>query len=642
MIVATAGHVDHGKTSLIKQLTGVDTDTLKEEKQRGLSINLGYAYLANDNKSIGFIDVPGHRRFINTMISGVSSINLALVAVAANEGLKPQTIEHLEILRLLDIKRYLIVLTHIDKTDTTQRKLVAKQVQKAIGLGTPVFEVDNMKGTGIDRLRDYLLTVAEEYSSNSKNGYFRLSIDRTFLLKGVGLTVTGTVMSGRVSEGENLVLLPHKKNVRVREIYSQNEKSRKSQIGERCALQISGIEKKDISRGDWLHGRFDILNSNRINVRLEISSYLNFTVKHLCPVKLYIGAKLISAKLYLLARKTDGFSLAAGSRVYAQIIIEGEVSCCKGDKFVLRDDSELVTLGGGSVLEPWAEYDPVFAENKRRYLEALELPTPLQTLTRLAIEGKCLVNLTHFELLQNLNKNDLETILKDEKLKKKIRLFSDANHTYLVSRENWDQCRHNIINCIKDYHRSHPDLPGADMDRLLVDLNKVPDKVLVTTIVNELKDEKVLIQTNGYIGIPGFVPILLETESAAWQIVEQAMRAYHQQIPTFSNIQDDLSLEKMAVDLVLKKALKEGRVYKLGGNRVVLPDLLVQFADKIKQLVARKPRFLVSEVKSVLGLGRNSCIDLMEYFDQIGFTRRIGSERVINDSEVINRYRKIK
>ena len=163
MIVATAGHVDHGKTSLIKQLTGVDTDTLKEEKQRGLSINLGYAYLAN-NKSIGFIDVPGHRRFINTMISGVSSINLALVAVAANEGLKPQTIEHLEILRLLDIKRYLIVLTHIDKTDTTQRKLVAKQVQKAIGLGTPVFEVDNMKGTGIDRLRDYLLTVAKEYS----------------------------------------------------------------------------------------------------------------------------------------------------------------------------------------------------------------------------------------------------------------------------------------------------------------------------------------------------------------------------------------------------------------------------------------------------------------------------------------------
>ena len=182
MIVATAGHVDHGKTSLIKQLTGVDTDTLKEEKQRGLSINLGYAYLANDNRSIGFIDVPGHRRFINTMISGVSSINLALVAVAANEGLKPQTIEHLEILRLLDIKRYLIVLTHIDKTDTTQRKLVAKQMQKAIGLGTPVFEVDNMKGTGIDRLRDYLLTVAEEYSPNSKNGYFRLSIDRTFLL----------------------------------------------------------------------------------------------------------------------------------------------------------------------------------------------------------------------------------------------------------------------------------------------------------------------------------------------------------------------------------------------------------------------------------------------------------------------------
>ena len=222
MIVATAGHVDHGKTSLVKNLSGVDTDNLDEEKRRGLSINLGYAYLQADaDTTIGFIDVPGHSRFINTMIAGVSSIDLALLIVAADEGLMPQTIEHIEVLSLLNISQYVVVISHIDRVEIVRAKEVAKSVQEKLGLRCPVFEVNNLNGAGIDNLKKYLVDTAKQQKAKCRRGYFRLSIDRSFLLKGIGLVVTGTAISGMVTEGDKLFLLPDNREVRVRGIYSE-------------------------------------------------------------------------------------------------------------------------------------------------------------------------------------------------------------------------------------------------------------------------------------------------------------------------------------------------------------------------------------------------------------------------------------
>jgi len=638
VLIATAGHVDHGKTSLIKQLTGTDTDKLKEEKQRGFSINLGYAYLTKNNKTIGFIDVPGHHRFINTMISGVSGIDLALVVVAANEGIKPQTIEHLEILHFLSIKRFLLVLTHIDKANTNQCKLVSKEMQRAIGSEAPIFKIDNIKGVGVNNLRNYLLNAAEDNFSRSKKEYFRLSIDRAFLLKGVGLTVTGTVQSGRVSEGDKLILLPLKKSVRVREIYAQNKKTKISWTGERCALQISGIEKKDIKKGDWLHGRFDIKTSNRINVRLQISTYLKFQVKHLAPVKLYIGAKLARAKLYLLNRKIDGFSLAAGANVFSQIIVEEEISCFRGDKFILRDDSELVTLGGGHILDPWAKYDPRFNEIEKNYLQALEMPTPLDTLVRLAIKEKCLVNLTKFELLQNLYQKELAVVLQDKQLAKNIKVFSSSNQMFIVSSESWDQNKRKIVIGVKEFHKNHPHLLGVSMDQLSVYLEKFMDEVLLISVVDELVHEKVLIQVNGQISISNFVRMPSHAESTDWEMIKRTIRGFHKQIPTLSNIKENIPFKNNSLEITLKKAIKERRLYQLGENRFILPDSLLQYSIEIKEFSIKRSSFLVSEVKDVLGLGRNSCVDLMEYLDHLGFTRRIDSKRIINDPDAVARY----
>lgn len=635
MIVATAGHVDHGKTTLIKQITGIDTDTLEEEKRRGVSINLGYAFLHENSESIGFIDVPGHHRFINTMISGVSSIDMALVVVAASEGLKPQTIEHFEILRLLGIKKYAIILTHIDRVDMSHRESIASQIQGLVGEEAPVFPVNNKSGDGISQLKNYLLNEAMAQDSKSEQGHFRLSIDRKFLLNGIGLVTTGTVISGRISEGDSLILLPHRKDVRVRAIHAQNRKSSIGQIGERCALQISGIEKKDISRGDWLSACAQTPSTNRINVRLEISRHLSFTLKHLCPIKLFIGAKLISAKLYLLERKKDGNFLKAATSVFAQIIIDGQISCCSGDRFIIRDDSELVTLGGGSVIDPFAEYSPKFDDDDRNYLLALEMPTILQKLERLVVDQKCLVNLSEFEVAQNLREQDLDDLLGVKSMQDKATTFQNGNQTYILSKERWKISQQSVLVFLRKWHENNPSLSGLEMDQILAEASPIIDEVIFPNLIQDLIDTGSLSHRDGKFSIKGIEPVVPAVDLVNWEMIKEAIARYHQQIPTLANIKDELSLDSSVLQRALKIAVKDRQAFMIGESRFLLPDTLSFFAEKIKTFSREKSSFSVVEVKNLLSLGRNSCIDLLEYFDLIGFTKRFGAERIIIDEQAI-------
>jgi selenocysteine-specific elongation factor len=597
MIVATAGHVDHGKTTLIKQITGIDTDTLEEEKRRGVSINLGYAFLHENSESIGFIDVPGHHRFINTMISGVSSIDMALVVVAASEGLKPQTIEHFEILRLLGIKKYAIILTHIDRVDISHRESIASQIQGLMGEETPVFPVNNKSGDGISQLKNYLLNEAMGQDSKSEQGHFRLSIDRKFLLNGIGLVTTGTVISGRISEGDSLILLPHRKDVRVRAIHAQNRKSSIGQIGERCALQISGIEKKDISRGDWLSACAHTPSTNRINVRLEISRHLSFTLKHLCPIKLFIGAKLISAKLYLLERKKDGNFLKAATSVFAQIIIDGQISCCSGDRFIIRDDSELVTLGGGSVIDPFAEYSPKFDDDDRNYLLALEMPTILQKLERLVVDQKCLVNLSEFEVAQNLREEDLDDLLGVKSMQDKATTFQNGNQTYILSKERWKLSQQIVLVFLRKWHENNPSSSGLEMDQILAEASPIIDEVIFPNLIQDLIDTGSLSHRDGKFSIKGIEPVVPAVDLANWEMIKEAIVRYHQQIPTLANIKDELSLDSSVLQLALKIAVKDRQAFMIGESRFLLPDTLSFYAEKIKTFHVKNRVFLLWKSK---------------------------------------------
>ena len=550
MIIATAGHVDHGKTSLVKQLSGVDTDRLEEEKQRGLSIELGYAFLqAEAGFNIGFIDVPGHHRFINTMISGVCSVDLALVVVAANEGPMPQTIEHLEVLRLLGVAQYVIVITHIDKIDVSERPGVAEALLASIQTHIPMasapsFVVSNADGAGITELKQFLVKTAKNLQDKPERGYFRLSIDRVFHLQGSGLIVTGTSISGGVSVGDHLTLLPENKKVRVRSIHSQNAKTQYGRAGQRCALQLTGIKKSDLKRGDWLNGGSGVLASHRFNARLIVSESLPFTVKHLSQVKIYIGAKRQAAKLYLLEESARATGLVRDATVLVQVIVETDIDCCWGDRFLLRDSSESTTIAGGIVLEPRAE--PARVKNKEAlgYLQAMGLPTFGQMLTELLVNRREALNTAHLMSICNALPQDFEAALHSAQLATRIRHFRMNGQDFCVLDDVWASSQRTIVELVECCYRDSQNMDGVPTDHLrvkcLAQLQGRDKESLLEAALVDLVNSSLLKRVGGRVRLPGVEPVVTAQEARDWELISTILSQYKAQIPTLSDLLESL------------------------------------------------------------------------------------------------------
>ncbi|MDB4049302.1 selenocysteine-specific translation elongation factor [Luminiphilus sp.] len=647
MIIATAGHVDHGKTSLVKQLSGVDTDRLEEEKQRGLSIELGYAFLqAEAGFNIGFIDVPGHHRFINTMISGVCSVDLALVVVAANEGPMPQTIEHLEVLRLLGVDQYVIVITHIDKIDVSERSGVAEALLASIQTHIPMasapsFVVSNADRTGISELKQFLIKTAKNLQDKSERGYFRLSIDRVFHLQGSGLIVTGTSISGGVSVGDHLTLLPENKKVRVRSIHSQNAKTQYGRAGQRCALQLTGIKKSDLKRGDWLNGGSGVLVSHRFNARLIVSESLPFTVKHLSQVKIYIGAKRQAAKLYLLEESARATGLVRDATVLVQVIVETDIDCCWGDRFLVRDSSESTTIAGGIVLEPRAE--PARVKNKEAlgYLQAMGLPTFGQMLTELLVNRREALNTAHLMSICNALPQDFEAALHSAQLATRIHHFRMNGQDFCVLDDVWASSQRTIVELVECCYRDSQNMDGVPTDHLrvkcLAQLQGRDKESLLEAALVDLVNSSLLKRVGGRVRLPGVEPVVTAQEARDWELISTMLSQYKAQIPTLSDLLESLQLSREALQSALMGAVKDGRVHKISTTRFLLSDRLNHFAQSLTTLFETQGMFSVADARDHLGLGRNSCVDLLEYFDQVGVTRRDGDKRVVLTGRFLDR-----
>ena len=328
MIVGTAGHIDHGKTTLVHALTGVDTDRLKEEKARGISIELGYAYqpLANGGV-LGFVDVPGHERFIHTMLAGAAGIDFALLVVAADDGVMPQTREHLSILNLLGIERGAVALSKIDRVDASRIALVEHELQRLLAgttlAGMPVFPVAATEGLGVEALRMHLHEAAQAMPQAPGEGGFRLAVDRSFTLKGAGTVVTGTVFAGRVEVGDELAVTPSGKRVRVRSLHVMNRPAQAGQAGQRCALNLHGVGKDEIARGDWIVAPHLHAPTARFDVRLRLSPQAPVGLAHWAPVHLHLGAAHVMARVALL----EGERLAPGESALAQLVADRPLGC---------------------------------------------------------------------------------------------------------------------------------------------------------------------------------------------------------------------------------------------------------------------------------------------------------------------------
>ncbi len=387
MIIATSGHIDHGKTVLVKALTGVDTDRLPEEKARGISIDLGYAYHKLDQDNVlGFIDVPGHEKFVRNMLAGVTGIDYALLVVAADDGPMPQTEEHLAILDLLGLSAGAVAITKIDRAEPDRVEEVIELTEMLLDgtslEGAPVFPVSGISGDGVIELRTHLETVAAAFDSSQHDGNFRLAIDRRFTVPGAGLVVTGSVFSGKVAVGDQLVLSPSGHQARVRGIHAQNRDSETGQVGQRCALNITGpdLDKEQVHRGNWVLGETVHAPTKRFDARIRLLKSEPRALKHWTPVHLHIGAADIIARIALL----DGKTVAPGTSATVQLVLDEPVGALHGDRLILRDQSARRTMAGGSVIDPFA---PTRGRSKPARLAAvgaMEDSDPAQALTFIA------------------------------------------------------------------------------------------------------------------------------------------------------------------------------------------------------------------------------------------------------------------
>ncbi|HEY8622723.1 MAG TPA: selenocysteine-specific translation elongation factor, partial [Casimicrobiaceae bacterium] len=415
MIIGTAGHIDHGKTTLVRALTGVDTDRLPEERARGISIELGYAYTPLDNGEVlGFVDVPGHERFVHTMLAGATGIDFALLVVAADDGVMPQTREHLNILLLLGIAAGAIALTKIDMVDEA-RVVAVEHELRALLAGTafadaPIFPVSGRTGAGLEALQRFLSECVQQRDRHADDAHFRLAVDRSFTLLGVGTVVTGTVHSGQVQVGAGMVIAPSGRQVRVRGIHAQHRPAEVGTTGQRCALHLAGIAREDVVRGDWVVAPPIGLTTERFDARLTLLADEPKALRSGTNVHVHCGAAHVPARLVVLdgdvSAELDRDQLAPGANRLVQLILRHPIATWHGDRFIVRDASATRTIGGGRVLDPFAPARYRRSPERLAVLAALEAATPGAQLAALVEQARFGVDLKRFARAGNVRNLD--------------------------------------------------------------------------------------------------------------------------------------------------------------------------------------------------------------------------------------------
>ncbi|NKB37951.1 MAG: selenocysteine-specific translation elongation factor [Gammaproteobacteria bacterium] len=618
MIVATAGHVDHGKTLLVKTLTGMETDRLEEEKRRGLSINLGFAYRKSaDGNTIVFIDVPGHTRFINNMIAGINGIDLGMLVVAADDGLMPQTLEHLNVLRLLGVARFVLVISKIDRVEQAR---IEEVKTSALNLledlpGVEVFEVNSLAQTGTNKLAQFLETAAGNIHAKSSAGYFRMSVDRIFLIKGSGLVATGTVISGSVQEGDSLKIAPQDVSVRVRSLQMQEQGQSKALTGQRCALNISGdIEKDDIERGDWLVAKELCETTSCFEAQVSLLANAPFALKHMSPVKLYIGAKRLPARLSLLEQKT----LQAGQSTFARILLERPVQACHGDRFLLRDDSENETLGGGHVLEPFAQAGKRCKAAHLTKLSLMDDDDAAKVLESLVFQQKQIVNIKRFCLSRNIRNDEELASLKLEKHRDDLLILEQDDERFALASDEWQS--------ITQYVLTQAD---NKKEQIRVDFSKQFAGIDLDLVLRFMQQADLISLSKDKINLPKKEKLLSVQEELLWKKLEEYLQSCDKKVPVVGEIAEKLACKPAEILSLCKTASKQKLLLCVAANRYILAKQAILFAEEVVQLVEAKKEFSVADFKNSVGIGRNFAVEVLECFDKIGFTLRRGSGRVV-------------
>lgn len=625
MIIATAGHVDHGKTLLIKTLTGIDTDRLPEEKKRNLTIDLGFAYLPLDGaETIGFIDVPGHERFIRNMLCGVAGIDFVLFIVAADDGPMPQTEEHLAILDLLGVDRGAVALTKIDRVAEERAVEVAEEIDELFtGTsldGLPVYPVSAITGDGIDDLKNHLLAAAADMPPRPVTGNFRLAIDRSFDVVGVGLVVTGTAFSGNIDAGAPARVLGAEMDVRVRGIHAQNAEADTGRAGQRCALNLAGtdLDKDLIQRGDWVVAGEVPPPSPKIDIRLRVLESESRPLAHWTPVHVHLGAAESTGRVAILGAT----AIAPGESGLAQIVLDRPLGAVHGDGLIIRDQSAQRTIGGGRVIDLFPPARGRAKPDRLEFLQAMEEAddgTALSTLLNVAPNG---LRLDRFMSVRNLTADDMEA------LRELVPMKSVATETGILgfSAERWDAVRTAVLEGLAAWHRKSPDTVGPGENRILVGTGiRLPSDAAVA-IAAELVREGVIVKEGMGVRLPSHQPSLQGADATNWKKIKPLLIEGGLRPPVVTDIAQAVGGEARKIESLLVRAGRHGLVVRIAKNRFYPPETLRDLAEIAEKVAADADDGMITAAafRDASDIGRNLAIEVLEFFNKVKFTRRVG------------------
>jgi selenocysteine-specific elongation factor len=628
IILGTAGHIDHGKTSLIKALTGIDTDRLKEEKERGITIELGFAHLElPGGKRLGIVDVPGHEKFVKNMVAGATGIDLVALVIAADEGVMPQTREHLEICELLKIEHGLVVLTKIDMVESDWFEMVREDIIEYLSdtflAKAPTVEVSSVTGEGLKEVVRVLDELVQKIPERDPGHIFRLPIDRVFTMKGFGTVITGTTVSGKVATGDEVTIYPQKVSSRIRGIQVHNKEVNDVRAGLRTAINLQGLEKAAIHRGNILATKDSLRPTYMVDVIFELLPSAPRKLKNRAKVRFHAGTSEIISTVVLLDRD----ELKPGETCFAQIRLDEPIAVLRHDRYVLRSYSPVRTIGGGEILNalPWKKKRfSDYALSEMKTLHSGELSEVIELFVSLGRYNG--VGQVELPFLMNINKKNLDGVLKALKAQQRIALYDKENNT-LIHADFLEKAKDEILKTITQYHKDFPLKAGLLKEELRSRTTGAKNPKLFNYLLNQLARENIIVQEKEIVHLKDHQVTLAQDQEKTRQKLEERYLKSGLQPPYFKELNDkfpgNTGLE------VLEVMLKEGVLLKIKEDLFFHRKAIEELKGRLVKFLKDHGTITTPQFKEMTGTSRKYTIPLIEYFDQAQLTVRVGDSRVL-------------
>ncbi len=628
VILGTAGHIDHGKTSLIRAMTGIDTDRLKEEKERGITIELGFAHMdLPSGQVLGIVDVPGHEKFVKNMVAGASGIDLVALIIAADEGVMPQTREHMEICQLLEVQHGLVVLTKTDMVDEEWLDMVQEDAAEFLE-GTfledaPMVPVSSVTGQGIDELIRVLDALVQEIPERDPGSFFRLPVDRVFVMRGFGTVITGTTVSGSLRIGEEVTVYPQEANSRVRGLQVHNKEVEEARRGQRTAINLQGLEKAQIQRGDVVAARDALRNTYMMDVLLELLPAAPRKMKNRSKARFHTGTAEVIATVILLDRD----ELKPGESCFAQIRLNRPLAVLVRDRFVLRSYSPVRAIGGGKILNAL----PLKKKrHSKRVIEELEVfnSGDLARITEQFVYLGRLQGVEHATLpfLTNSRESALKDILQQLLSRRRILQYERERKVY-IHRDFYDQARLEILEILEAYHRNNPLKAGLSKEELRSRTAGARNPKLFNYMIGQLEQEGLVARDHEVLHLSEHKVTLGQDQEKVREEIEAAYRKGGLQPPYFKELKDRFP-ENTARD-VLQLMTKEGVLVKVKEDLYFHRRAVDDLQERLVAFLKENGEITTPQFKEMSGVSRKYAIPLIEHFDLNQLTVRVGDNRVL-------------